>query len=232
MKDVDTYVQEIEQDVKQYKAQANQEEIGWVTQVKDGVITLRGLDSVSYGELIQFETGVEAMVIELMEAEVGAIVLGDYLKLRAGDVARATGRTLSIPVSDEILGRVVDPLNHVLDGGAAIKSEVYQPVEKVAPGIVYRKSVTVPLQTGIKAIDALIPIGRGQRELIIGDRGTGKTTIAIDAILNQREENVICIYCAIGQKNSKIASIVDLLKSHKALDYTVVVSASASDPAA
>jgi F-type H+-transporting ATPase subunit alpha len=231
MKTADQYVQEIEKNVDEYQPHVNQEEVGWVTQIKDGVVNLKGLNNVGYSELIEFENGTEAMVIDLLEEEVGAIVLGDYLSLKVGDTAKATGRTLSIPISDEILGRVVNPLNQPLDGGVAIKSDKYVPVEKIAPGVVYRKSVTQPLQTGIKAVDALVTIGRGQRELIIGDRGTGKTSIAIDAILNQGKEGVICVYCAIGQKSSKVATIVELLKKHKSMDYTVVVNASASDPA-
>lgn len=231
MKTADQYVKEIETNVDQFHPDVKQEEIGWVTQVKDGIVNLRGLNNVSYSELIEFENGVQAMVIDLLPDEVATIVLGDYLTLRAEDTARATGKTLSIPISDEILGRVVNPLNEVIDGDPNMKSTKDIPVEKIAPGVVYRKSVTVPLQTGIKAVDALVTIGRGQRELIIGDRGTGKTSIAIDAILNQAKEGVICIYCAIGQKNSKVANIVELLKKNKSMEYTVVVNASASDPA-
>ncbi len=194
MKTADQYVKEIETNVDQFHPDVKQEEIGWVTQVKDGIVNLRGLNNVSYSELIEFENGVQAMVIDLLPDEVATIVLGDYLTLRAEDTARATGKTLSIPISDEILGRVVNPLNEVIDGDPNMKSTKDIPVEKIAPGVVYRKSVTVPLQTGIKAVDALVTIGRGQRELIIGDRGTGKTSIAIDAILNQAKEGVICIY--------------------------------------
>jgi F-type H+-transporting ATPase subunit alpha len=231
MKTTDQYVQEIEQKVEQFKPDVKQEEVGWITQVKDGVVNLRGLTNVSYSELIEFENGVQAMVIDLLPDEVGAIVLGDYLTIKAGATAKATGKTLSIPMSNDVLGRVVNPLNEPIDGGSAIKSKEYVPVEKIAPGVVFRKSVTVPLQTGIKSVDALVTIGRGQRELIMGDRGTGKTSIAIDAILNQAKEGVICVYCAIGQKNSKVAALVNLLKKNKSMDYTVVVNASASDPA-
>ena len=231
MKTADQYVQEIEKNVDQYKPTISEEEVGWVTSVKDGVVNLRGLSNVTYSELIEFENGVQAMVIDLLPDEVGTIVLGDYLSLKAGDTAKATGKVLSIPMSEEVLGRVVNPLNEVLDGGTPFKSKEYVPVEKIAPGVVYRKSVSQPLQTGIKAVDALVTIGRGQRELIIGDRGTGKTAIAVDAILNQAKEGVICIYCAIGQKNSKVASLVNLLKKNKSMDYTVVVNASAGDPA-
>lgn len=231
MKIIDQNVQDIEKEIDSYHPNVKTEEIGWVTEVKDGVITLKGLDNVSYGEMITFDSGVTAMVIDLLEDQVGAIVLGNYLSLQFGDLAKATGKTLSVPVSDEIIGRVVNPLGEVIDGGSPIKADTLYPVEKMAPGVVARKSVTVPLQTGIKAIDALIPIGRGQRELIIGDRGTGKTTIAIDTILSQKGQNVICIYCAIGQKNSKVAGLVELLKENKAMDYSIVVSAAAADPA-
>ncbi len=231
MTKVDQHVADIKKEAATFSPKVKQEEIGTVIQVRDGVLTLVGLSNVAYSELIELKGGTQAMVIDLLPDEVGAIVLGDYLDIKAGDTAVATGRTLSIPVSTKILGRVVDPLARPLDGKAAIPKDKYEPVEKVAPGVIYRKAVGVPLQTGIKSIDGLVPIGRGQRELIIGDRGTGKTTVAVDAILNQKSTGVICIYCAIGQKNSKVASLVDLLGKHKALDYTVVVNASASDPA-
>ncbi len=207
------------------------EEVGWVLEIKDGVIVVQGLDKVAYGEIIQTESGVQAMVIDMLEDSVGAIVLGDYLKIKAGEIVKATGKVLIIPVGEGLLGRVVNPLVTPQDGQRLPDFKDRYPIEKVAPGVVYRRPVKVPIQTGIKAIDALIPIGRGQRELIIGDRGTGKTTLTIDTIINQKKEGVICIYCAIGQKNSKIASIVDLLKKQKALEYTIIVSASATDPA-
>ncbi len=206
-------------------------DIGTVEEVKDGVVTLTGLTHIAYGDLIKFTNGVYGMVIDLTEETVGTIVLGDYLQITAGQTATAVGRTLAIPVTDALLGRVVNPLMQQLDTGSDIKSSTYYQVERMAPGIVRRKSVSVPLQTGIKAIDALVPIGRGQRELIIGDRGTGKTTLAIDTIINQKDQNVICIYCAIGQKSSKIAAVSELLKEKGALDYTVIVNSSASDPA-
>ncbi len=204
-------------------------EIGEAIEIKDGVVLLQGLPSVGYGELIEFENGIKAMVIDISEDNIGAVVLGNYLKIKAGDYAYLTNQQAAIPVSNQLLGRVINPIGDPVDGLEKITAEKYYPIEKIAPGVVYRQPVTVPLQTGIKVIDALIPIGRGQRELIIGDRGTGKTTIAIDTIINQRHENVICIYCAIGQKESKVATIVDLLKKHNALDYTIVVNASAAD---
>ncbi len=231
MKQLDQFIKEIEKELSSQKGiSVKSEEVGSVKEVKDGVVTLTGLTNIGYGEIIQFENGERALVIDMVEEEVGAIVLGDYLQITAGQTAKGTGITLSIPVTEDLLGRVVNPLTQPEDGGVQVKSKTLYPVEKVAPGIIKRKSVTVPLQTGIKAIDALIPIGRGQRELIIGDRGTGKTTIGIDAILNQKGQDVICIYCAIGQKNSKIATLVELLKKNGAMDYTVVVKASAADP--
>nr|MBP9691155.1 F0F1 ATP synthase subunit alpha [Candidatus Woesebacteria bacterium] len=231
MKQFDQYLKEIEKELSSKQGlKVETKQVGTVTEVKDGVVTLSGLDNIGYGDLIEFANKERAMVIDLLEDQVGAIVLGDYLGITAGQTAMGTGITLSIPVQDEILGRVVDPLMRSLDNGVDIKSDTYYPIERTAPGIVRRKSVSEPLQTGIKAIDSLIPIGRGQRELIIGDRGTGKTTIAVDTILNQKGNGVICIYCAIGQKNSKIATLIELLKQKGAMDYTVVVNASASDP--
>lgn len=225
------YLKQIEQEIaSDKKIKVKTEEVGTVSQVRDGVAVLNGLDNVSYGEIIEFDSGAKAMVIDMLPEHVGAIVLGDYLHIKAGETARATGITLSVPVSDALLGRVVTALVEPQDGGAPIKPEKMYSVEKVAVGVVYRKSVTQPLQTGIKAIDALVPIGRGQRELIIGDRVTGKTTLTLDIILNQKKENVICIYCSIGQKNSTVAHTMDLLKRQGAMDYTVIVSASASDP--
>ncbi|PJB87588.1 F0F1 ATP synthase subunit alpha [Candidatus Roizmanbacteria bacterium CG_4_9_14_0_8_um_filter_34_12] len=182
--------------------------------------------------MLELDNNCLAYVIDLSDENVGAIVLGDYLSIRSGSKAKALGRSLSIPVADELLGRIVDPLGAPLDNGVKIKTDLYFSVEKVAPGVVAREAVSVPVQTGIKAIDSLIPIGRGQRELIIGDRGTGKTTIAVDTILNQKSENMICVYCAIGQKNSKVAGVAELLKKNYAMDYTIIVSASASDSAA
>lgn len=230
MKQFDQYLKEIEKELQSEGLKVETKQVGTVTEVKDGVVSLSGLDNIGYGDLIEFENGERAMVIDLLEDQVGAIVLGDYLGITAGQSAKGTGITLSIPVNDDVLGRVVDPLMRALDGGVNIKSDTYYPIERTAPGIVRRKSVSEPMQTGIKAIDALIPIGRGQRELIIGDRGTGKTTIAIDTILNQKGNGVICIYCAVAQKNSKIATLTELLKQRGAMDYTVVVNASASDP--
>lgn len=231
MKVLDEYLKTIEKELSQTKREVKTEEIGFVNEVHDGVTLLSGLQNVTYGEIIEFQSGARGLVIDLTEESVGAIILGDYLNIREGDTAKATGMTLSVPVSEALLGRVVDPIGQPVDGKNKIKAEKYNPIEKIAPGVVFRKPVLVPVQTGIKAIDALVPIGRGQRELIIGDRGTGKTTIALDTILNQKKENLMCIYCAIGQKRSKVASTVELLRKNGALEYTVVVTASASDSA-
>lgn len=232
MKLIDEYIKTLEKELSKSKFSVKTQEVGVAVEIKDGVVILSGLDNVSYGELIQFESGVIGFVIDLAEDSVGAIILGDYLSIKSGDQAKALGIALSVPVSEEILGRVVDSLGNPIDGQKRIKIDKRFPIEKIAPGVVKRSMVKVPVQTGIKSIDSLIPIGRGQRELIIGDRGTGKTTIAIDTILNQKNENMICIYCGIGQKNSKMASLISLLKSHGAMEYTVIVSASASDSAA
>lgn len=231
MKILDEYLAEVKKGLNKSETKIKAEEIGSVTEVKDGVVLLSGLTRVSYGEIIEFDSGVKGFVIDLLEDSVGTIIMGEYLDIKLGELAKSTGLTLSIPVNPNLTGRVIDPLANPIDGKSKIKAEKYYPLEKVAPGVVYRKTVNVPLQTGIKAIDALIPIGRGQRELIIGDRGTGKTTLAIDTILNQKKEEVICIYCAIGQKRSKLATTINLLEKKGAMDYTVVVAATASDPA-
>lgn len=214
------------------------EEVGTVLQVSDGVARIYGLLNAEAGELLEFEEGVKAVVMNLEEDNVGAVLLGPTEKVKEGMRVRSTGKIASIDVGDGIVGRVVNPLGEPLDGKGRIEGELFtMPLERKAPGVIYRQPVTEPLQTGIKAIDAMIPIGRGQRELIIGDRQTGKTAIAIDAILNQREaylagEPVYCIYVAIGQKGSTVANIVNTLKERGAIDYTVVVAATAADPAA
>ncbi|MBI3619868.1 F0F1 ATP synthase subunit alpha [Candidatus Roizmanbacteria bacterium] len=231
MKLLDQYLKELETELSKPKKKTAVQETGAVTQVKDGVAILSGLDNVGYGEIIYFTNGLRAYVIDLLEDEVGAIVLGDYLKLKHGDTARGSGETLSVGVADEIIGRVVDPLGRPLDGKGKMKAKKSYPLEKIAPGVVSRQPVTTSLHTGIKAVDALIPIGRGQRELIMGDRGTGKTTIALDTVLAQKNEGVIAVYCAIGQKSSKIAATMALLQKNNAFDYTVVVAATSSDPA-
>jgi len=214
------------------------QEVGNVLQVSDGVVRIYGLNNVESDELIEFENGVRAIVMNLEEDNVGAILLGPTDRIKEGMTVYRTGRTASINVSEKMLGRVVNPLGQPLDGLKEIEGPFFEmPLERKAPGVVFREPVYQPLQTGIKAIDAMIPIGRGQRELIIGDRQTGKTAIAIDTIINQRAnyeagDPVYCIYVAVGQKGSTVASIVNTLRQHGALDYTVVVAATAANPAA
>lgn len=232
MASINNYLDKVKTTIKPEKISYQIEEVGNIVEIRDGVVIMEGLDNVGYGELVEYNNGIKAMVIDIGEDKVGAIVLGDYLKLNSGDLAHLTGMQVSVPVSINLLGRVINPIGDPLDGLDEPPVTKYYPLEKIAPGVVYRQPVNVPLLTGIKAIDALIPIGRGQRELIIGDRVTGKTTIAIDSIINQKDQNVVCIYCAIGQKESKVAAVIDLLKRFGALDYTIVVSASASVPVA
>ena len=204
---------------------------GTVREVGDEVVRITGLRDVTYSEMIEFPNEIYGVAVNLEENEVGAIVLGDYLKIKQGDKVKGTGRLLSIGVGEKLIGRVIDPLGKPLDNKGSIDTQKFYPIEKIAPGVIDRHPVNTPLQTGIKAIDSMIPIGRGQRELIIGDRGIGKTSLAIDTIINQKNENVICIYVAIGQKTSRIAQIIDTLKRHKAMDHTIIVAANASDPA-
>lgn len=206
--------------------------VGKVVTVSDGVVKLSGLPQVAYLELIQFENGVYGVAINLEENAVGAIVLGEYSGIKEGDEVTATGNLLSVPVGDKFLGRVVNTLGEPIDQKGEIKANKRYPMERIAPGVIAREPVTTPLQTGIKAIDAMTAIGRGQRQLIIGDRNTGKTAIAVDAIINQRDQDVICIYVAIGQKTSRVAQLVATLEKHDALAHTIIVSATASDPAA
>jgi len=226
----------LEERIASYRNEVKHEHVGTVISIGDGIATISGLSKIGSSEMIDFGQGVMGVSLNLEEDHVGAIVLGDYALIKEGDTAKATGQILSVPVGEAMIGRVVNPLGEPKDGGPAIQSSKRYPIEKIAPRVIERKGVTMPLQTGIKAIDALIPIGRGQRELIIGDRQTGKTAVAIDAILNQKETQnsdrpVICIYVAIGQKESKVAKIVSELKKHGAMDYTIVVSAGASEPA-
>src|SRR5436305_974211 len=212
------------------------EEVGTVLEVKDGIARIYGLMKALAGEMLEItssETGnvIIALALNLEEDNIGAVVLGDYLQLKEGDEVRRTGRVLEVPVGPEMVGRVVDALGRPIDGMGEINTKLTRKVESNAPGIIVRQPVREPLQTGIKAIDSMIPIGRGQRELIIGDRGTGKTAIAIDTIINQKGTGVICVYVAIGQKNSTVASVVEKLARFGAMDYTTVVVASASEPA-
>jgi F-type H+/Na+-transporting ATPase subunit alpha len=204
---------------------------GTVVSVQDGIVRIHGLAEVMYGEMIEFDGGLYGMALNLERDSVGAIVLGDYLSLSEGAKARCTGRILEVPVGPALEGRVVDALGLPIDGKGAIDSDETDAIEKVAPGVIQRQSVDQPLQTGLKAIDSMVPIGRGQRELIIGDRQIGKTAVAIDAIINQKNTGVKCVYVAIGQKNSTVANIVRKLEEHGAMEHTIVVSAGASDPA-
>ena len=226
------------QQLKEIDTSARFEEVGRVLQVSDGVARMYGLTNAEAGELLEFESGVMGVVMNLELDNVGAVLLGPTDEVSEGMTVRRTGRIASIKVGEKMLGRVVNPLGTPLDGQGAIAGELTEmPLERKAPGVVFRQPVTEPLQTGLKAIDAMIPIGRGQRELIIGDRQTGKTAIAIDTIINQREnylagKPVYCIYVAVGQKGSTVANIVETLRSKGAMDYTVVVAATAADPAA
>ncbi len=207
---------------------------GTVLQVSDGIVTIYGLSKAMYGEMLEFENGIKGVVLNLKADHIGAIVFGDYTLVKEGQSVRATQKILEVPVGNSLVGRVVDALGQPIDGKGPIKSDTYYPVERIAPGVIARESVNEPMQTGLKAIDAMTPIGRGQRELIIGDRQTGKTTIAIDTILNQKNaaKPMHCIYVAIGQKASTVANIVEKLESEGAMSYTTVVAANASDPAA
>ncbi len=222
----------IRKQIEEFEASVKLDETGIVIKVGDGVARVYGLENVEYGEVVEFEDGTEGVAFNLEEDNVGVVLLGEGKGIVEGGKAKRTGRILDMPVGDGLIGRVLDPLGRPIDGKGDIEYVERRAVERIAPGIVTRKPVHEPLQTGIKAIDALIPIGRGQRELIIGDRQTGKTTIAIDTILNQKREGVICIYCAIGQKRSTVAQTIQLLKEYGAMDYTIVISATASEPAA
>ena len=225
-------VEEIRKRIAQFETTSKREETGAVLEVGDGVARVSGLAKVAAGEMVEFENGVLGVALNLEEDMVGVILLGEAGDLREGGSVRATGNILSVPIGKGVIGRVVNALGIPVDGKGEVQSEGFRAIERVAPGVMTRESVKQPLQTGIKAIDALIPVGRGQRELIIGDRQTGKTAVAIDTILNQKGQNVICFYVAIGQKESKVARIVSELEKGGAMDYTTIVVAGASDPAA
>lgn len=225
-------VEEIRKRIAQFETTSKREETGAVLEVGDGVARVSGLAKVAAGEMVEFENSVLGVALNLEEDMVGVILLGEAGDLREGSSVRATGNILSVPIGKGVIGRVVNALGISIDGKGEIQSEGFRAIERVAPGVMTRESVKQPLQTGIKAIDALIPVGRGQRELIIGDRQTGKTAVAIDTILNQKGQNVICFYVAIGQKESKVARIVSELEKGGAMDYTTIVVAGASDPAA
>lgn len=225
-------VEQLKDKILSFAPSASVEKVGTVLEVGDGVARVSGLKECASMEMLDFGKGIFGVALNLEENIIGAIVLGESHKIKVGDTVKMTGRILSVPVGEALIGRTVSALGEAKDGKGEIKGEKYYPVEKIAPGVITRQRVNTPVQTGIKAIDALIPIGRGQRELIIGDRQTGKTAIAIDTIINQKGQNMVCIYVAIGQKESKIAKIVTELQKHGAMDYTIVVSAAASEPAA
>ena len=220
----------IKEQIKKYSTDVLTTEIGTVIRVGDGIALVHGLDNAMNGELLDFGNDVFGMVLNLEKDCVGAILFGDVNNVKEGDIVKCTKRILEVPVGDSLIGRVIDPLGHPLDGKGEIKTNKYRPIEKKATGVMARKSVNKPLQTGLKVIDALVPIGRGQRELIIGDRQTGKTAIAIDTIINQADKDVICIYVAIGQKESTVNNVIESLKKHDAMKYSIVVTASASNP--
>src|SRR3984957_19493855 len=221
----------LRQEIENYERAIDVSEVGSVISVVDGIARIHGLEKVMAGELIEFGHGVSGIAMNLEEDQVGAVLLGEYQHIREGDEVRRTGKIMSVPVGEAMIGRVVDALGRPIDGKGPIAAERTNPIEKIAPGVIQRQPVKQPIQTGIKAIDGMIPIGGGQRELIIGDRQTGKTAIALDAIINQKGGDMICIYVAIGQKRSTVAQVVRTLEDHGAMDYTIVVSASASDPA-
>lgn len=221
----------IKEQIKNYQSELSVEEVGTVTYVGDGIARAHGLENAMSGELLEFSNGAFGMAQNLETNDVGIIILGDFETIREGDKVKRTGKIMEVPVGDAMIGRVVNPLGQPIDGLGPINTTKFRPVEAMAPGVMQRKSVSEPMQTGLKAIDALVPIGRGQRELVIGDRKTGKTSIAIDAIINQKGQDMICIYVAIGQKDSTVRAQVETLRKFGALDYTIVVSAGASQPA-
>lgn len=221
----------LKKEIKAYKSKIDTAEVGTIIEVGDGIARIYGLDNAMSGELLLFPNDIYGMVLNLEEDTVGACIFGEDTLIREGDEVRRTGKIAEVGVGNAMIGRVVDALGRPIDGKGPIKAEATEAIEKIAPGVVQRQPVKEPLETGIKAVDSMIPIGRGQRELIIGDRQTGKTTLAIDTIMNQKGKNVICIYVAIGQKNSSVASVAETLRRYNAMDYTIIVSATASDPA-
>lgn len=221
----------IQKEIETFENQMDVREVGTVLEVSDGIARVYGLSGVMAGEMVQFPSGVIGLAFNLEENSVGIIILGDYLTINEGDEVKALGKLLSVPVGDGVVGRVLDPLGNPLDGRGPVESSEQRPVEVIATGVAERQPVHEPLQTGIKAVDAMTPIGRGQRELIIGDRKTGKTSVAIDAILNQKDSGVKCFYVAVGQKDSSVALVVEALRKHGAMDYTTVIVAGASTPA-
>lgn len=221
----------LKQQIESYDTVMEVANVGTIIQVSDGIARVYGLQNAMAGELFEFPGGVYGMALNLEEDNIGCVILGPYTHIKEGDEVKRTGRIVEVPVGDALLGRVVNSLGQPIDGKGPIKTDKFRPIEGIAPGVIARKSVHEPMQTGIKAIDAMVPIGRGQRELIIGDRQTGKTAVALDAIINQKGQNMICIYVAIGQKASTVAGIVRKLEEHGAMEYSIVVSATASEPA-
>ena len=221
----------LKSEIENFDSEATDKETGTVIWVGDGIATVYGIEHAMYGEIVVFDNGVKGMVQDIKRTEIGCILFGKDTGIREGTRVVRTGKKAGIPVGDAFVGRIIDALGAPIDGQGEIESTEYRPIEQDAPGIVDRKSVSEPMETGILAIDSMFPIGRGQRELIIGDRQTGKTAIAIDTILNQKGKDVICIYVAIGQKASTVAKIVNTLKKYDAMDYSIVLSATASDPA-
>lgn len=221
----------LKQEIRQYEAKLDVTKVGRVVEVGDGIARVYGLNDALAGEMLLFENDAIGEIFNLEEDSLAAVIYGDYTKVREGSDVRSTGRLMSVPVGEELLGRIVTPLCEPLDGGPAIKTAVTRLIESEAPGIAHRQPVRKPLQTGLKSIDSMIPIGRGQRELIIGDRKTGKTAIALDTIMNQKGKDVVCVYVAIGQKDSTIAEVIDTLRRYGAMEYTIVIAASAADSA-
>ncbi|KTE93559.1 ATP synthase subunit alpha [bioreactor metagenome] len=221
----------IKQQIERYDSAVEVVDVGTVIQVGDGIARVHGLEMAMSGELLEFPGGIYGMAMNLEEDNIGCIILGKFTEIREGDQVKRTGRIVEVPVGEAMIGRVVNALGQPIDGKGEIKTDKFRPIENIAPGVVYRKSVHEPLQTGLKSIDAIVPIGRGQRELIIGDRQTGKTAVAVDTIINQKGKDVICIYVAVGQKASTVAGVVKTLADHGAMDYSIVVSATASEPA-
>jgi F-type H+/Na+-transporting ATPase subunit alpha len=227
----DEITQLLKEQIQNYDAKIRVDEVGTVIALGDGIARIHGLDKVMYGEMIEFPHGIAGLAMNLEEEQVGAVLMGDYTEIREGDEVKRTGKILSVPVGEALIGRVVNALGEPIDDKGPINATETLPIERLAPGVVDRQSVREPMMTGLKAVDSMIPIGRGQRELIIGDRQTGKTAIALDTIINNAKNDLICIYCAIGQKRSSVAQVVQTLTEHGAMDYTIVVAATASEPA-
>ena len=222
----------IKQRIENFKGVTEARNVGSIMSVTDGITRIHGLADARYGEMLEFPGNTFGLALNLEQDSVGAVVLGEYKHLNEGDTVKTTGRILEVPVGPELLGRVVDALGQPIDGKGPVNAKLKSPLERVAPGVIFRKSVSQPVQTGLKAIDSMVPIGRGQRELIIGDRQTGKTAVAIDTIINQKGTGIKCVYVAVGQKQSSIANVVRKLEEHGAMAHTIIVAASASTPAA